>query len=257
MDTYPPPVGTPSHNGRSASPRRDSGSPSTSPQLSAQLPWPRNLPGFMDVVNDTPWDMFSSNDPRVDRNDIPVQSTESPNEMPQSVGNDGDSDSELSDTTSSSDASEHEDLPVHQDIKDNDRMTWFRAYSPRPAQQPFRPNDDYPPVHKAEQINEDDGYDFDTHFSLPPRDAPVLRMPDGLRAGPRTAAGRAQLRQFGIVWERRSRYMEARQRVARTQNARALQVLEEEVEDEGETDDEGAVALTAATMREGYSARSQ
>lgn len=253
MDSYPPPVGTPSHSGRSASPRRDSGSPSTSPQLSVQLSWPRNLPGFMDVVNDTPWDMFSSNEPRVDRDDVPVQSTESPDETPELV----DSDSELSAITSSSDASEHEDLPVDQDTVDDGPMTWLRAYSPRPAQHPFRPSDDYPPVHEAEQINEDDEYDFDTHFSLPPQPAVALRMPDGLRAGPRTAAGRAQMREFGIVWERRSRYMEARQRMARTQNARALQVLEEEVEDDGETDDEGAVALTAATMRERYPAGSQ
>jgi len=241
MSTHPPQTGSSSSDGNNQRPRRDSSNPDTSRQVPA---WPYNLPDFPgdDFSLDN---MFASADPPLPQADVPVLSTEASAEAP-SLENDA-SDSELSETTSSS-----EDEGV-EDPADNSSVRWVRAHPPRPARYAFQYSDDEDegPAARLNQNNEDDRYDWNMHYSLAPRPARAIQAVDVFRAGPSTAAGRAQLRRVGIVNEERGRQMERRQRVAVRRNERALGVLREGMEEEEEekTDEEGALALGVETVR--------
>lgn len=222
--------------------------------------------------------MFFTNPSPIEQADVAFETTETSDDVLDYVRDkdDDDSDSELSETTSSSDVSEYSDdeMSVDEDVEadDEEPVQRVRASPPRPARHPSRPDldeydtgaaldgNDWPLLtdrHDRTYNPGDDRYDFDMHFSVAPPPARALQASEVPPAGPRNAAGRAHLRVYGIVDQRRSRRMEARQRMAARQNARALAALRGSYANGDATDDEGSVLLSAATVRARYPSGSQ
>jgi len=267
QEIYPSPTRQPTSTPGDASPKHDSGQSTSPPSVvreQSPLPWPWNLPGFADIDLPGP-DMFSVDD----------ASQEHAGSFGQSVAMDArplkvmedDSGSELSETTSSSDLFEYgveRDERADGEVSDADAL---RGVGPTPA----LPAPVAQPHLGALDIG-DDPYNFQIHYALPPKpdtlpngseQGPALvfgaggRMigwgSDTVRARPRTIAGRALYRRFGIVDLELERRMVVLQRRAEARNQKALEGLKAQFGDDSPTDDESAAWLRAQVRRTRFS----